>query len=129
VAQLQQPQQTQLDQFALHTPDYYQQQPQQTRGQSGLGISQLGSMPNMLRGNPTQQMQRQNTYQNPYQSQLQAAQQFNMQRANMGNQQQQQLAQQYQQYQRQQRQMAARRAVEQEQYNQSYDPYNGGGTG
>ena len=114
--------------MGLYTPDYYQQQPRGMTmdmpqrygrqqqlpqyGQSGLGISQLGNMANMLRGNPMQQMQRQNTYQNPYQSQLQAAQQFNMQRANMANQQQRQLAQQYQ---RQQSQMSARKALEQAQ--------------
>jgi len=118
--------------MGLYTPDHYQQlQQQQQRGmtmdmpqqyggqqqlpqygQSGLGISQLSNMANMLRGNPMQQMQRQNTYQNPYQSQLQAAQQFNMQRANMANQQQRQLAQQYQ---RQQSQMSARKALEQAQ--------------
>lgn len=115
-----------IDQMGIFTPDYYQQrgmpmdmpqrygrQPQFPQyGQSGLGISQLGSMANMLRGNPMQQMQQQNPYQNPYQSQVQAAQQFNMQRANMANQQQRQLAQQYQ---RQQSQMTARKALEQAQ--------------
>jgi hypothetical protein len=127
--------------MGLYTPDHYQQQqprgmtmdmPQRygrqqqlpQYGQSGLGISQLGNMANMLRGNPMQQMQQQNPYQNPYQSQLQAAQQFNMQRANMANQQQRQLAQQYQ---RQQSQMSARKALEQAQAQGQYDFGSGAG--
>jgi len=97
--------------MTMDMPQRYGRQQQLPQyGQSGLGISQLGNMANMLRGNPMQRMQQ--PQQNQYQSQLQAAQQFNMQRANMANQQQRQLAQQYQ---RQQSQMSARKALEQAQ--------------
>jgi hypothetical protein len=110
--------------ITMDMPQQYGRQPQLPQyGQSGLGISQLGAMANMLRGNPMQQMQQ--PQQNPYQAQLQNVRQYGMQQSNAQNQRQIAQAQQYNNA------RALQRATQQVDLHApfSYDPFGGGSAG